>query len=490
MVIPDLTTRQARDIMTIARRNFLKGAAATAVVGAVQPGLASATSAPNILTAQTGQMTVLASQKKLNIPVWGYGGASPGEALMVDQGGTIDLSLKNNLPQDTTIHWHGIRTPNNMDGVPDVTQKAVATGSEFHYRFPCQDAGTYWYHPHANSAEQIGRGLYGPLIVQEQKPAEVDRELVWIIADWRITEGDQVSHDYSNMHDQSHAGRFGNLITVNGQRRPMTDVQPGERLRLRLINAAAARILSFDFPGATGWWIALDGQPIQPRGLKGDPVYIPPGGRADVVLDVPTGMDPGKVLEVADATYRNQRNKLASFKVTGKQVRSTPLAAPQKLADNPLPRPKLDGAELKTVIFEGGAMGGMRSAMLDGKQLPIRQLASKGVLWATNGRIWSSLAEIAKQDKLFNLALGKSYVFRLQNRTAFPHPIHLHGHTFQVIAVNGKKKSVPEWRDTVLVFPDEQIDIAFVADNPGDWLMHCHILGHVTAGMIAAVRVG
>ena len=135
-------------------------------------------------------------------------------------------------------------------------------------------------------------------------------------------------------------------------------------------------------------------------------------------------------------------------------------------------------------------MGGLRSALLDGEKLPIRQLAQRGVLWSTNGKIRSSLDEIARQDKLFNLDTGKSYVFRLQNRTAFPHPIHMHGHTFQVIAVNGKKKSTPEWRDTVLVFPDEQVDIAFVADNPGDWLIHCHVLGHVTAGMIAAVRVG
>ena len=476
--------------MTITRRKFLEAATATAVAGLVQPLLAQATSPDKVLTAQTGQIEVRAGQKKLDIPVWGYGGASPGETLKVEQGGRVNLSLKNELPEDTTIHWHGIRTPNNMDGVPGLTQKAVATGDVFQYRFDCDDAGTYWYHPHANSAEQIGRGLCGPLIVQEQRPLAVDREMVWVVADWQVTQDNQVSHAYSNMHDNSHAGRFGNLITVNGQRRPLIDVQPGERIRLRLINAAAARILSLDIPGVSGWWIALDGQPIEPRGLRGDRVYVPPGGRADVVLDIPTGMDPGKLLEIADATYRNQRNTLASFKLNGKQVRGTPLAAPQKLADNPLLRPSLDGTELKEITFEGGAMGGLRSALLDGEKLPIRQLAQRGVLWSTNGKIWSSLDEIARQDKLFNLDTGKSYVFRLQNRTAFPHPIHMHGHTFQVIAVNGKKKSTPEWRDTVLVFPDEQVDIAFVADNPGDWLIHCHVLGHVTAGMIAAVRVG
>jgi FtsP/CotA-like multicopper oxidase with cupredoxin domain len=478
--------------MKVDRRKLLKGAGAfglTGLAGLARPLAVRATTAPQTLTAQTGQITVQAGQTKLELPVWGYGGASPGEALTVDQGGLLDLNLKNDLPEETSIHWHGIRTPNKMDGVPFVTQKAVPTGGEFQYRFACEDAGTYWYHPHANSAEQIGRGLYGPLIVREEKPLPVDRELIWLIADWRIGEDDKVSHNYSQMHDNSHAGRFGNLITVNGQHRPVVDAQPGERIRLRIINAAAARILSFDFPGLSGWWIALDGQPIQPRRLGGNPSYIPPGGRADLVLDVPPGVEADTVFGVADATYRNQRNKLASFRISGKQLRSTALAAPKKMADNPHSQPKLDGADMKTVTFEGGAMGGLRSAMLDDKQLPMRQLADKGVVWATNGKIWSSLEEIARQDKLFNLDLGKTYVFRLQNKTAFPHPIHLHGHSFQVVAVNGKKKAVPEWRDTVLVFPDEKVDIVFVADNPGDWLLHCHILGHVTAGMIAAVRV-
>ncbi|MBT3703129.1 MAG: multicopper oxidase family protein [Alphaproteobacteria bacterium] len=472
----------------ISRRDLLKAGTVAAITAAIPAG--DVRSAPPTLVARFGSATIKAGTRSLDLPIWGYDGESPGRPLFVNQGGIIDLSLSNQLLEDTSIHWHGIRTPNKMDGVPFVTQKAVPPGGHFQYRFACEDAGTYWYHPHANSAEQIGRGLFGPLIVWEEKPLPVDRELVWMVADWLIGKDDKVSHNYAQMHDNSHAGRFGNLITVNGQHRPAIDAQPGERIRLRIINAASARILSFDFPGLSGWWIALDGQPIQPRGLGGNPLYIPPGGRADLVLDVPIEAKSGAVFGVADATYRNQRNKLASFRISGKQVRSTALAAPKKMADNPHSQPILDGANLKTVTFEGGAMGGLRSAMLDDKQMPLRQLAGKGVVWATNGKIWSSLEEIARQDKLFNLDLGKTYVFRLQNKTAFPHPIHLHGHSFQVIAVNGKKKAVPEWRDTVLVFPDEKVDIAFVADNPGDWLMHCHVLGHVTAGMIAAVRVG
>jgi len=458
----------------------------------VHPAVArAAASGLDLLTAKEGLAAIQAGDTHLSLPIWGYEGDTPGRSLKIEQGGVLDLSLLNRLPEPTSIHWHGIRTPNNMDGVPDVTQAAVATDNEFRYRFRCDDAGTFWYHPHANSAEQIGRGLYGPLIVTEQHPLKVDRELVWTIADWKINEDGQADHDYRQMHDNSHAGRFGNLITVNGQHRPQTDVHPGERIRLRLINSAAARILSFDFPGLSGWWIALDGQPVQPRPFGRDPVYIPPGGRADVVLDIPPSSSSGQdqTYGAFDATYRNQRIQLASLRSTGKQVRDKALATPKKLDDNPLARPDLERAELKTVRFEGGAMGGLRAASLDGNEMAIRDLAGQGVVWATNGKIWSSLAEIARQEKLFNLKLGNSYIFRLENRTAFPHPIHLHGHTFQVIARDGKKLATPEWRDTVLTFPDEQVDIAFVADNPGDWLLHCHVLGHVSAGMIAAVRV-
>ncbi len=475
--------------MKIHRRQVLKGAATVALGGAFGAWPRLAAAAPFTLTAKAGSREISRGGKPLTLPFWGYDGATPGRVLRLDQGATLDLTLNNELPEETSIHWHGVRTPNAMDGVPHLTQPPVGVGDDFRYRFACQDAGTYWYHPHANSAEQVGRGLYGALIVDEQHPVAVDRDLVWMLADWLVRRDGAVSQDYASMGQNSHAGRLGNLITVNGSARPTIDVQPGERLRLRLVNAAAARVFSLDFSGLGGWWVVLDGQPVEPRAIAPAPLFIPPGGRADVVLDVPADAKPETVFEVIDATYRGQRIEVAAFKAAGKPVRAKALAAPIKMPDNPLPRPDLDGAEMKTVRFEGGAMGGMAGARLDGVEMPIREMVRHGVVWATNGQAWSSLAQIAAQDRLLNFELGKSYVLRLQNRSAFLHPIHMHGHTFQVIAVNGKKQPLPEWRDTVLVFPNEHVDIAFVADNPGDWLIHCHVLGHATAGMIAAFAV-
>lgn len=476
--------------MKLHRRQILQSAAAVALGGLLKPFPAQAGTTTASLTAKAGETVLKRDFETLNLPFWGYNGATPGPVLRLKQGGALDLTVKNELPDVTSIHWHGVRTPNHMDGVPELTQPPIEAGDTFRYRFGCDDAGTYWYHPHANTAEQIGRGLYGALVVEEERPVPVDRDLVWMLADWLVGRDGEISENFTSMGENSHGGRMGNVVTVNGRIQPQIDVQPGERLRIRLVNAAAARIFSFDFMGLEGWWVARDGQPIEPRPITGEAVYIAPGGRADMIVDIPTGVGSERTFEVVDATYRNRRFLVAGLRRTGGAVRSGSLAAPKKMADNPLPRPQLDGAELKMVRFEGGAMGGMRGAMLDGKEMPFRELADNGVVWATNGRAWSSLAQIAAQDRLLNLDRGKSYVLRLQNRTAFPHPIHLHGHTFQVIASAGKKLDDPQWRDTVLVFPNEHVDIAFVADNPGDWLIHCHVLGHAVTGMMAAIKVG
>jgi len=479
--------------MNFDRRQILKGGTALAL-GAALPGLATTaqaatTTATTTLTAKPGTAQIGSIDKPLTLPFWGYDGATPGRVLRLDQGSMLDIGLRNELAEETSIHWHGIRTPNAMDGVPHLTQPPVGVGADFNYRFRADDAGTFWYHPHANSAEQIGRGLYGALIVDEQHPVPVDRDLVWMLGDWVLGQDGKFSEDFTSMGQNSHGGRIGNLATVNGQHLPLVDVQPGERLRLRLVNAAGARVFSFDFSGLSGWWVALDGQPITPRPIDKEPVFIAPGNRADVVLDIPMGATADQVFEVIDATYRNRRFAVASFRAQGKPVRGKVLAMPEKMADNPLAKPNLDGAELKNIIFEGGAMGRMQGAKLDGADMGMRDLVNEGVVWATNGQAWSSLEQIAKQAKLLKLDHGKTYVFRLQNRTAFHHPIHMHGHTFQVIAENGKKLDDPEWRDTVLVFPNEHVDIAFVADNPGDWMFHCHILEHMAGGMMAVVRV-
>src|SRR3546814_4138251 len=142
-----------------------------------------------------------------------------------------------------------MRVPNAMDGVPHLTQKPVAPGETFHYEFECPDAGTFWYHPHQRSLEQVGRGLYGPLIVEEPEPVAVDRDVTWVLDDWRLLTDASISGDFGSMMDTGMAGRIGNTVTITGRLPDTFPVRAGERLRLRLINAANARIFGLEFEG-------------------------------------------------------------------------------------------------------------------------------------------------------------------------------------------------------------------------------------------------
>ena len=127
--------------------------------------------------------------------VWAYNGSVPGPEIRVRQGERLRIIVENGLKEDTAVHWHGVRVPNAMDGVPHLTQKPIAPGESFTYEFEAPDAGTYWYHPHQRSFEQIGRGLHGALVVEEREPVLVDRDVVWVLGDWRLLQDASISDE-------------------------------------------------------------------------------------------------------------------------------------------------------------------------------------------------------------------------------------------------------------------------------------------------------
>ena len=141
-------------------------------------------------------------------PVWAYDGAVPGPEIRLRQGGKLRVKVENRLPEDTTVHWHGLRIPNAMDGAPYVTQPPIQPEGSFDYEFTPPDAGTYWYHPHAHGAEQVGRGLMGALIIEEPEPPPVDRDVVWVLGDFRLKDdasiagGDRKSTRLNSSHIQ------------------------------------------------------------------------------------------------------------------------------------------------------------------------------------------------------------------------------------------------------------------------------------------------
>jgi FtsP/CotA-like multicopper oxidase with cupredoxin domain len=434
------------------------------------------------LVAEPGRVALVGAPHP-ETEVWCYNGTQPGPEIRVRQGGRLRIVVQNRLPEATTIHWHGVRVPNAMDGVPHLTQPPIAPNESFAYTFACPDAGTYWYHPHQRSSEQVGRGLYGALIVEEREPPEVDRDVTWVLSDWRLLKSAAISDDFGHMRDVSHNGRIGNTVTVNGRIRDEFAVRPGERVRLRLINAANARIFGLEFSGLRPTIVALDGQPVEPHVPDAERVVLGPAMRADLIVDVP--VSDATRFAVTDRFYRGMHYRLLDLVCVGEPLKVQGRPAPSWLPANTLPEPELATAERHRIVLGGGMMGAMTSAMMDGRETDIRTLMHNGLMWAING----IAAKGHVHEPLLTFTRGRSYILELVNDTAWHHPMHLHGHSFRVISRNGTPTRHREWLDTVLLDPRERAEIAFVADNPGDWMFHCHILEHQAGGMMGVVRV-
>lgn len=472
--------------ITFSRRRFL-ALAAGATASAVVPGSIAArplhVARRDVeLRAAPAAAPVLGPNEP-KVAVWAYNGKVPGPEIRVRQGERVRIVVVNDLKQGTSVHWHGVRVPNDQDGVPHLTQKPIEPNQRFAYEFECLDAGTFWYHPHLRSFEQVGRGLYGALIVEEREPIRVDRDLTWVLDDWHVTNAGQLSDTFGHMHDVSHGGQIGNVVTVNGGDPLPLHVRAGERIRLRLINAANARIFALNFRGHDPRVIAYDGQPVKPHAPVDGRVVLGPAMRVDLVLDA-TG-ETGKRYTVRDTYDRRRAYELVDIVYDAKPLRRTPLENPIELAPNPLAEPDLSKAEHHEFRFEGGAMGGLTGAKLDGRAVTPREMIRAGKAWAVNGIVATEHAH----DPLLTLRRGHSYRFTFINDTVWPHPMHLHGHVFRVLQRNGRPTTYKEWQDTVLMDANETTEIAFVADNPGDWMLHCHILEHQDGGMMAVIRV-
>ena len=469
------------------RRSVLLGCAAAGTAVALPSSLITAEAAePKTFSLRAGRGKArLAPTPNASTNVWAYNGQVPGPEIRLRQGERVRILVENELNEETTVHWHGLRVPHSMDGVPHLTQKPIAAGGTFTYEFDVPDAGTYWYHPHQRSFEQVGRGLYGPLIIEERDPITVDRDITWVLDDWRLGRDAQISDDFGNRHDMSHNGRVGNTVTINGRILEEFRVKRGERIRLRLINAANARIFSLDLGSLNPQVIALDGQPVPPHSPSGGRIVLGPAMRADVVLDMMG--KPGQRISVVDNFYSRLAYRLLDVVYEPDVLRAQPLETPISLAPNTMPEPDMGSARRHEVRFNGGMMGGMmmgRDGMMGG-MANMMQMMRSGKMWLING----VAATGHVMDPLVILEKNRTYVLDMQNDTAWHHPIHLHGHSFRVVSRNGNATEHREWQDTVLMSPRERVEIAFVADNPGDWMFHCHILEHQAAGMMGVIRV-
>lgn len=466
------------------RRHFIaSGLLATTALALPGRSIAGAAAAPiRELSAREG-LAPLYGEGFADTAIWGYDGQAPGPVLRARQGDEMTVRLINDLSQATSIHWHGIRVPNAMDGVSGLTQDPVPPGEQFDYTFRVPDAGTYWYHAHNRSWEQVARGLHGILVVDEPDPPPVDQDLVFVVDDWRLDQTGAIHEDsLGDIRDWAHGGRVGNWVTVNGRSESGFQVTAGDRVRLRILNAANARIMTLAFPKHDPMVVAYDGQPVLPTPLAGSRLTVAPGQRADLMIDM--GLTPGAVSPI-QAVGREGPVSIAHFEYREDPVRQRdPLPPVAALTSNPI-RTDLDQSTAVTarLLMEGGAMGRMDRATLDGRMMTMRELVSAGRVWAFNG-----VAGMTDQP-LLRAETGRTVAIEMTNDTRWPHAMHLHGHHFTVARRDGRPIDGGPWRDTELLEPGERATIAFVADAPGRWLFHCHMLEHHAGGMVTWIEI-
>jgi FtsP/CotA-like multicopper oxidase with cupredoxin domain len=388
-------------------------------------------------------------QNRAPIAMCGYDGVSPGPVLRVKRGEQVRVRLINGLPWETSLHWHGVRVPNAMDGVPHLTQAPVAPHASFDYRFTAPDAGTFWYHAHGPG--QLERGLVGALIVEEPEPVAVDREVLLVLADPRSGSVDSTAEG-SPPPLPGHGQADREPPTVNGQASLDIAVKANERIRLRLVNASHVRPMSLRLDPHRATVVAIDGQPAEPFVARDHRVGLAPGNRLDLFIEMT--LEPGAEAPLHLATAQGEI-AIARFRYeAGAPMRAAPLPDPKPLPANPLPqRIPLQNAHRLDVAIDRGTR----------PWIPAKAAAS--------GQFG---------PPLFTVKRGRTVMLGFANR-GDPAVLHLHGHHVRLLD-NLDDGWKPFWLDTLMVV--QQIArIAFVADNPGKWLIEARAVQGDDAGM-------
>ncbi|MGH8868089.1 MAG: multicopper oxidase family protein [Actinomycetes bacterium] len=391
-------------------------------------------------------VTLRAREQDIRLPsgrvVDGYtlNGQSPGPLIRATEGERVQVRLVNeSVPDGITLHWHGVDVPNAEDGVAGVTQDAVEVGEAFTYRFVVRQTGTFWYHSHQVSHEQVRRGLLGPLLLEPREPEATDVDVT------------ALAHLYDGVR------------TVNGRDNVQrVEAQPGEVVRVRVVNTDNGPMSTW-VGGVPFRVTAVDGADLnRPGEVEDTAVLVTAGGRADLQLTMPEdgsavrvhlgGGSPAVVLGSSsyDAPPTPQPRTTLDMLTYGERA---PLAFDPARADR---------------HFEYDI--GRRPGFLDGRP---------GLWWTVNGHLWPDVP-------MYMVSEGDVVRMRIENHSGDVHPMHLHGHHAVVLIRDGKPSTgSPWWVDSLNVSDGESYEIAFVADNPGIWMDHCHNLPHVSEGLVA-----
>jgi FtsP/CotA-like multicopper oxidase with cupredoxin domain len=397
------------------------------------------------------------------VEAWTYNGLSPGPTIRAREGDKLRVHFVNRLPEPTTIHWHGLEVPAAQDGAGHVGSEIPPNG-RFDYEFTVPHAGTYWYHPHINSAAQVWRGLYGALIVEGPREPDLGDELTLVLHDVNV-----VGAAFGAADASGDLGRFfgheGFTLLVNGRELPTARVPPNSTLRLRVINAAISRYFRFAVAGHTLLRVAGDSG-FSERAQRLDDVVLAPGERSELVLVLQGA--PGQLVEVRSLAYDrflcegcSEASELMQFELVPGSGRA--VAAPSELA-------AIAPIDVSRAVHRNIELG----------EVPRGDRPFLGI----NGQVHGL-------DGLeLHAQVGSTEVWNLTNRTQYDHPFHLHGFRFQLLDVEGKRPAVREWKDTVNLRAKSGARIAVTYDDrPGMWMFHCHILDHADLGMMGVLHL-
>jgi len=409
----------------------------------------------------------LAIAEGTKTPAWTYNGSVPGPFIRAKVGDRMLIHFHNALPEPTTIHWHGLRIPAAMDGAPGHSQPEIQPGESFDYDFILPDAGLFWYHPHVDSAAQVGYGLYGAMLASDpSEPADLGDDLVLVLSDMGVRDDGSLEDPTSGGNFGTLFGREGDLILVNGRRDPTIVARPGRRLRLRLVNAAKSRYFQLALEGHGFTRIGSDAGFIESP-VESDRLLLVPGERADVLV-TPHGT-PGQTLPLRWIPY--DRGYGTTFNRPEVEIAQIRLSTDPAETAPPIPSTARTITPLDLTGATPVAMD-LTQAEVDGK-----------VVMGINGVAFADAPPLVA-------SVGETQVFTVKNTMDFAHPFHLHGFFFQPLDASLAPIHPMEWKDTIDVPVDGEARFAVrYDDRPGMWMFHCHILDHADAGMMGMLDV-
>jgi bilirubin oxidase len=400
--------------------------------------------------------------------VYMYNGRLPGPTLELREGDRVTIRFRNDLPEPTTVHWHGLHLPVDADGSP---LDPVAPGEERAYAFtvPMGSAGTYWYHPHPHheTGRQVALGLFGAVIVRAaDDPLPALREQVLILADNRFTGTGTI--DFADRRSlRGHAdevnGREGDVLFVNGEVMPTLAIRSGEVQRWRIINASAARVYRLALSGAPMLHVGNDGGLFE-RPLEVNEVVIANSERVELLVRGTGAPGTRQVLQALPYDRYVPQTRPVDWNVT------RDLLSLQYTHEAPTASPALPDRLRRVVAIDDATATVTR------------------VISFSQGLINNHTMDVDRVD--ISARLGATEVWEIENLVGMDHPFHLHGFQFQVLDRNGVRESFRSWKDTVNV-PKHQT-VRFVVrfdDHPGKWMFHCHILDHEDHGMMGILEV-